>query len=1408
MSLSPSAVSPSGSFGNLQSIGSSEHKRIGGGSGSGGEKYSSISTLERQYAPPVGTRLTLVVRTNGSCAVPGGLESVLKSLRRGGAGAGAGSRFGISQGGGGETAPSTSATRQPQGQGRGGPIDFLSGSFNAALTLTDGNGSGANGAIVPAGGGDSADEDFINTYSAQQNQQLSATAPRPPKFGMGMIQSKLARAARATQEGLAHGVTAVAIRADAAGRGEKGRRPDWISLGAFCRGTCLGATEWKETPTGDSDGDLSVLFAVPVVLPPELCSPPPGSGAGGAADTELELRLFIRSGAAILKKAGGINKHYVLGSGALRVSALARALSDGLQAAANNPLHAGTLAAPLYGPALPADGSAALEILVLPDLKIPPLCGQGWTLADPRADSAYLGGSTGGMLFNFPLDQSYVYQPPSSGTGGALVGTERATESAVVLPIAAAVMGVMKGAAQVSLDHASHATRLVRERALVFDDPARAIEAGYAQCQVDIRYLLLSRPSNQTALATGGTMLATARLSLQRPDTVFESPLGDGRIPVYRSDLAPNPGVDTSPALSVPFYPRVCPEDDPCLLPGLTQTCAGCRVGSMPRRSFLGTVRIEIREEAEMGMRENPFGMGPMTGRVPNLAAAASLVAENRASPPTSSGVYNTNAPNPILEAHVEIDGYVNNPSARQIVQVPLFERETGRHVGTVVMALHALIAPANSVGAPVAQAKGGLVSLVGIDALTETDGSWPLLDFDADFPAVVAPMDGASTKRRRQLSTLGDFVTHGYLQDHVSRVRSVDTTVLAQRHKLYRLALDRSLSAMAGGDGAGGGEGRESFDLPAHQRKDPRPFRPSSSRLDASLSGIGFNVHIVTFSLTDVASGGSGSALPQVRPAALFHSVTCGAPSDHYRGFGGASSDVPHSTARGYHGGLRRLESSRLDVHRRLRSAQDDLIRAVLSHFGDIGQRHQRIMAGSAGTTAPQGSRRHVPPDLAHIKRLRKVAYDSAMDLHSRTWDVAMRRVSCFSQALGIGVTSYLSSLSDTAKIMGPSGGSSWAELVKTRGYLLSFEGLLSAAGKEAGMIEDASVGISMLRMVSVTLLPADGRPQTGRLGSGPIPVPHSAYVRWIDLIHSGVGSGTQYRLEIALDPGYFAQRVPSALKDGAEVRFYPLLYQMGVDIRQWGANVGMNAKNTSRNIPMSRQGSAVSDGGGGDDGADPTGAAGGGGLLDDEDDDVGIPDNDLLMALNYEALRKMNAYAHGVVPTADSASAALSWEQADLQPQQQVVIHPMLAKLHNYIRTSSGRMEHGVLDEASSASANLGGSSAIFCKSGKDRTAMQVTYKQARFVRRFLKCGDGNRLVEVEGDTTLRDAVYSDATLMRIHGTRLPICEKNVGQAKFAFNSLQSKFMPEALKPPPNTLAGFLKGGRVFSRDGGIES
>jgi len=99
-------------------------------------------------------------------------------------------------------------------------------------------------------------------------------------------------------------------------------------------------------------------------------------------------------------------------------------------------------------------------------------------------------------------------------------------------------------------------------------------------------------------------------------------------------------------------------------------------------------------------------------------------------------------------------------------------------------------------------------------------------------------------------------------------------------------------------------------------------------------------------------------------------------------------------------------------------------------------------------------------------------------------------------------------------------------------------------------------------------------------------------------------------------------------------------------------------------------------------------------------------------------------------------------------------------------------------------------------------------VTYKQAQFAARY------------RGQSEMQ-CLLNDAALIRTWGTRLPICEKNVGQAKYAFNSVRHKrrvafrvekpccedtnhisrhkfqvqFMPEALRPPISTLAGFKK-------------
>lgn len=106
---------------------------------------------------------------------------------------------------------------------------------------------------------------------------------------------------------------------------------------------------------------------------------------------------------------------------------------------------------------------------------------------------------------------------------------------------------------------------------------------------------------------------------------------------------------------------------------------------------------------------------------------------------------------------------------------------------------------------------------------------------------------------------------------------------------------------------------------------------------------------------------------------------------------------------------------------------------------------------------------------------------------------------------------------------------------------------------------------------------------------------------MKWVNLFSSGQGSQRQFLLQVGVDPAYYHDRIPNCLKKGTAVQLYPLLFQVGVDIRQWGAHAGSNLmKNGKQEISS--------------------------GLVDDEDEDIGVVDDDVLVALNFDALRKVD--------------------------------------------------------------------------------------------------------------------------------------------------------------------------------------
>ncbi len=329
------------------------------------------------------------------------------------------------------------------------------------------------------------------------------------------------------------------------------------------------------------------------------------------------------------------------------------------------------------------------------------------------------------------------------------------------------------------------------------------------------------------------------------------------------------------------------------------------------------------------------------------------------------------------------------------------------------------------------------------------------------------------------------------------------------------------------------------------------------------------------------------------------------------------------------------------------------------------------------------------------------------------------------------------------------------------------------------------------MLRMVHIVLVPDDGN-ATG--ASQRIHVPHSPYVRWISLLNITAMDPQikiQYRLEIGLDTSFFHTRIPDPLKNGAAVRFFPVLFQMGVDIRQWGVNAGRSVASQMKDKSKQRPASDLGDFDVSTDAGEHE--RGGGSILDDGDDDdddaTDVSDNEILYALNVEGYRKLNAYAHSVYPTTSGVTMASTpapifdlFEQQQQQQAQQLPVHPLLATLIDAIKTSAGKMEHSILDRAASATQRFGGGSTVFCKSGKDRTAMQVTFKQAQFVQRHIDRKDG---VQLEDTPISYEEVVVKSGLMRKHGNRIPICEKNTGEPRYAFNPLQRKFMPEMLRP-----------------------
>lgn len=669
--------------------------------------------------------------------------------------------------------------------------------------------------------------------------------------------------------------------------------------------------------------------------------------------------------------------------------------------------------------------SGKMSVIATPDLKYPSLCGQGWSLTDPRVDTAYTKSSPmKRMLFNRPLDQSYAFSTNqvSPGINQFFLATERATESAIVLPTSLALTQLFSKAANNSAEHASIVTeklQSLQNSAMI--NPMKAMQVGHAQCQVDV-FHFLRHESN-------GSSKVKFSINLQRPDSIFEDCLTNGEIPCFT--YVQNMRYPTNSAVSIPFYPRIVDQADPRLISGNTA-----------KQFQIGNLRIELYDD----------GVGDVGGDIfTPIGPTVSIRTKPRN-----------------LEASVDLDAFVN-VTQQNLTYINVFDIHSGISVGVLgvvisVSSLEGLTEKPCSISRRSLDLDcvegGGLIGMVGLSTLLDDDKScFPYLDISREqsIRLFQPTSDPESDRRMRQLATMGEFISYEFLKRH-SEDRKKGFQSLLEKEMHYLEALTSPAD--------------ENDDLPPDKRRDPRPFRPSSCRLEPLLSSIGFNIHLQTFTLTSMTIDNTTNTVA-AKSVNNFQSTTCGAPSDHYRGFSSKGDD------KGFSGGLRRLESSRFAAAEKLRLSQLDLINTVSKYY--IQKQNVETVKGR--------SKRHIPASELQIRKLLLECRLASEKLNDMTWDLALRRANVFSQALGIALTCYLSQVSDLSKA------ESSAAIWKDNGFLITFEGLLSAAGKELGMIEDASIGISMLRMVSVVLVTEDN---TILQENPKIQIPDSTYLHW----------------------------------------------------------------------------------------------------------------------------------------------------------------------------------------------------------------------------------------------------------------------------------------------------------------------
>lgn len=415
---------------------------------------------------------------------------------------------------------------------------------------------------------------------------------------------------------------------------------------------------------------------------------------------------------------------------------------------------------------------------------------------------------------------------------------------------------------------------------------------------------------------------------------------------------------------------------------------------------------------------------------------------------------------------------------------------------------------------------------------------------------------------------------------------------------------------------------------------------------------------------------------------------------------------------------------------------------------------------------------------DLAATIRAKRASFDAlpkapgrrnaAGDLGAaaRAWEAraaacAVRKTLCRAHAICIAAASARAAACRVVAHDPEESAEATADAWERHGFLVVFEALVSTAGAELAMLEDAKSAVDALSNVTVVFEPFQ-------------PDDHHA-------VHIEVGSS----------PGTFRVnlRLPHAIFAGLgnktrEIKLVPAIFSQGLDAKQSIANrkaaFGSTldwSLGTSRSSRSESRNSKASSGEPGHDALDDDDAA-----LDEtpspttprnpssEDDTSAFGIQRLLNAQAFDTIKAYAIAARGSDVALGPLKAAIDKERLAATEAKSFEKHWMS------------------LVEAERATRALQGGLCVFCKSGKDRTGMMVTLFAAMFYDspRSSSEGGGAPAEQAVND----EAVLRRANLLREYGVRLPLCLKNTGRYKYAFNMIQRKFLPPPLRPPTSVI------------------